>query len=399
MKRFRIFKSRYILAILVLLLPLALQVAFGSIIPSQTNIINSIRGILRNSGTVNLQITNYGQHTVPFTLDESANSSLVLQTMLQRQFSNRQGIRLEQVSVGNLDDYVLNLRLRDLRNLVNNYFVGMSLSLSNRTARLSADLYFSRMAFHSSAAVINEMNNLLLAYITNDSNKTITTYNSPIPANTSQSVSTFTNYLESLACIDSLPVSLLNFLNSLIVAFIGSILVIHVARERSNGSKQLQMLSGIHYGTYWISNYMFDLLLCLFNVVTLVVTLKVIEVLKNDPSNEISVIASNDSIGYYFLLLFFSCFSWCTYAYLWSFFFKSELISFIVLLIILGLSSFIDVILTFLQLTVQINTPDPESVLAGVISAFRIILVLLLPNVICAYLLDFLDFLKYYNTI
>jgi hypothetical protein len=49
--------------------------------------------------------------------------------------------------------------------------------------------------------------------------------------------------------VDVLPVSILNMLNSLLVAFIMATLAIHVAKERLNGSKGLQLLTGTHFLT------------------------------------------------------------------------------------------------------------------------------------------------------
>jgi hypothetical protein len=117
--------------------------------------------------------------------------------------------------------------------------------------------------------------------------------------------------------------------NSIIVAFIISILVIHIARERLNGSKQLQMLSGVHYGTYWLANYLFDLTICLINISLMVFILKVVSLAKNDLTSEVFAVSAGDSLGYFFLLLLFSSFAWCSLAYFWSFFFKSDIIGFV----------------------------------------------------------------------
>ena len=74
------------------------------------------------------------------------------------------------------------------------------------------------------------------------------------------------DFFQYLACVDVLPVSILNMLNSLVVSFIMSAIVLHVTKERLNGSKGLQLLTGCHPFTYWLSNYIFDMAICLFNV-------------------------------------------------------------------------------------------------------------------------------------
>lgn len=116
----------------------------------------------------------------------------------------------------------------------------------------------------------------------------------------------------------------------------------HMARERLNGSKQLQLLSGVHYSVYWLANYMFDLTICLINITSMVFIIKMVDLAKNDPTSEVNAVVSS-SLGYYFLILLFSSFAWCALAYFWSFFFKSDIIGFVVLFILQGVISFIDV--------------------------------------------------------
>ena len=73
----------------------------------------------------------------------------------------------------------------------------------------------------------------------------------------------------------------------------------HVAREKNNGSKSPQFLSRTNFATYWSSDYIFDTLICMFN---LIVTLKCIDLLRNDPANETRPLASNDTLDHVFLL-------------------------------------------------------------------------------------------------
>jgi hypothetical protein len=195
--------------------------------------------------------------------------------------------------------------------------------------------------------IVNEYSNLLLAYLTKDYNKKIITTNAPLTSN--DSLYNGNNFIEYLACIDILPISLLNMLNSIIVASMISAMVIHVTRERTNGSKLLQYLAGTHYLTYWISNYLFDLAICFFNFSTMVIALKIVDLAKNDPTNETSPIADESSIYSVYTLFLVSSFSCCTLAYIWSFLFRSDLISYISLAIILSVASFLDMIWSFVQ--------------------------------------------------
>lgn len=300
-----------------------------------------------------------------------------LSTHLNNYVNSRKSGSFLKLDADEVNEYVFSLRKSNIKNLISKYYVGMSLNLTN-TSQLSVTGYFSSMAFHSSANIINEIDNIVLTYLTNDLGKSIKTENVPLAAN--NSLSGTSNFLEVLACIDSLPVSLLNFINSIIVALMIGISVIHIGREKTNGSKQLQMLTGIKRSTYWLSNYLFDMIIHILNITFIVIVLKIVDVIKNDTTSETNSIAGNESLGYFYLLLLISCFSWCTYSYVWSFFFKSEIIGFVVLVIVLGFAAFLDIIWTFVELLI-INGTKVKNGGAKFMYALRIIFALVFPNV------------------
>nr|UOU03315.1 ATP-binding cassette subfamily A3-like 2 [Brachionus rubens] len=377
-KRFRIFYRRFILAIVILILPFLLEAILSGLIPSETNLINSIRGVVSNYGSYDLTLKNYSTQTIPYYLKGSVDTTQ-LSAHVKNHFSQSKipGVTLSQLDNDLVNEHVLSLRKSDIKNMLKNYYVGMSLNLTN-TSKLSVTGYFSSLAFHSSANLINEIDNLVLTYLTNDPTRSIKTENVPLAAN--NTLSGTSNFLELLACIDSLPVSLLNFINSIIIALMIGIMVLHVGREKVNGSKQLQMLSGINPITYWLSHYIFDLIIHLINISLIVIALKIVDSIKNDKTSEINAIAGNETLGYFFLLLLISCLSWSLYAYVWSFFFKSEIIGFVVLVIVLGFASFLDIIWTFVELLI-INGGKTRNIGADFMYALKIIFALVFPNV------------------
>ena len=182
-------------------------------------------------------------------------------------------------------------------------------------------------------------------------------------------------------CVDVLPVSLVNMVNTILVAFMMSIIVIHVSRERISGSKGLQLLTGTHFITYWASNYLFDLAICVFNVTMIVFAMKIVNWIKNDPGNEIYAFASDETLGYVFLLFLFSAYSWCAVAYISSFFFKSDIVNFIILFIVLSVAGFLDMIWSFVQLFMNIQQPGRPNVTSTIMMVLKIIFALIFPNV------------------
>ncbi len=130
------------------------------------------------------------------------------------------------------------------------------------------------------------------------------------------------DFFTDLPCLDILPDSLLGLTNAIVIAFLISIYVCNIAKERINGSKKMQLLTGVHYLVYWLSNYIFDIIIFFINISSIVFIFKMIDLAKNDVTNELNAVASNNSTGYFFVVLLFSSFSCIALAYFWSFFFK-----------------------------------------------------------------------------
>jgi hypothetical protein len=366
---------RWILGLIILLLPFLLQAILASIIPSQTNLINSIRGIVSSVGAYDLDVTKYGKQDIPYYIG-GGGTTTNLETLVQNVLSAKSGVNPIKYSSNTINDQILQDRKNSLQNIMYNNFVGLIFNMTSSN-RLYADILFSQIAYHSSANVLNDIDNFLLYYARNyDTTRSIKTINLPIASNAS--LAGGTSFLEVLACIDSLPVSLLNLIVSFIIAFMIGIIVMHVAKERLNGSKQLQLLSGVHFSTYWISHYLFDTLIYIFNILTIIFALAIVNLSKNDQTNEIYTIAGTNNLGYFLLLLLFSCFSWSLLAYVWSFKFKSDIIGFVTLAGFLGFLAFIDPILTFIELLV-INGGSASGG-SRAIRGIRYLLIFLFPN-------------------
>ena len=379
LKRLFLLSRRYVIAFVALFLPLILEALICIAIPSGSSLQSALTGRKSSSGTYNLNILNYKPYTMPYAL--TGNISLTnFQNLMQVMYtsSNRPGITLNQIGYDNISNYILQQRKADTLNLVSNYYTGMSFNLVNSTL-IYANAYYSTFAYHSPGSILNEISNVILAFLnSNNLSQTITTYNTPIAATNTLTGNTFVDYL---ACIDTLPLSILNFVNAIIIGFIISIFVILVGREKANGSKGLQLLSGTHYIAYWISNHIFDFLICLFNISSMVCMILLVSSVKNDSTNEIYTIASQPIIGYFFLMLFVSIFCWPTYAYIWTFFFESEVIGFVVLAIVFGVVAFLDMIWSFLILLIQTDATS-NSPFATLINVVRWILTGVFPNVL-----------------
>jgi hypothetical protein len=364
---------------MILFLPAILEGIFVLIIPSQTNLVNQFGSNIIKSGIYDLEISNYGSFNLPYHLNGTFNL-LPAKTLISNFYTptNRPGIQLIELSNENVSNYVLDKRKYDIKYLVNDFFIGMKLNITS-DEKLYATMYYNSLALHSSAIAVNEISNLLLAFLTRNYKKSISTINSPLSSN--NSLYTGDDFLQYLACMDVLPVSVLNMLNSVIVSLIISFMVINISRERINGSKSLQYITRTNFVTYWLSNYLFDLVICFFNLTSMIVVLKLVDLIRNDPTNESYPIASNSTLAYVLLLFLLSSFSWCTFAYIWSFFFKTDLIGFISLAIILGVAGFLDMVWSFIQLFVNLDVQSSSQAVNNLMNVLRYIFLFTFPNV------------------
>jgi hypothetical protein len=339
-KRFLLLKARYGLGFVTLVLPIVAQAIMCYAIPLEDNVIDTIRQAIRPSGNYTFNLQNYNSYKMPYSIQGNDSD---FQTLFENFYSalNRPNIKLEKLPNDSISLFVLEKRKEDVRNIVNGYFTGLAFEVNSTT--FSATGYYSTLAYHSNGAILNEISNFIFAYYnSNNLNKTITTFYSPVPIFKKRDlkISERSNYVLSI---------LFNIFTGIVFDFFISFFVAHVGNERINGSKQLQLLSGVHFTTYWVGNFIFDFIICLYTISGIVAVIKLIDVNRNEHLSEAFPLSNDGNLGYFFFFLFFSSFGWLTYAYVMSHFYKSEITGFIVLLIILGLSAYFDMIFALLQ--------------------------------------------------
>ena len=145
-------------------------------------------------------------------------------------------------------------------------------------------------------------------------------------------------------------------------------------------------MSGTHYGTYWLSNLLFDYAIYFVNISLLVMALKIVSGIRDtETSNEAYIYGHTEGmLGYIYLFMLLSALSWCILAYLWSYLFKSDVVGFIVLLIVLALAAFIDmimVLLKFLDISTNSSAVANPSTMSDVANIIRLIFSIIFPNV------------------
>ena len=399
-KRLIIFGRRYILALIILLFPLLSQTIISSVIPTSSILENKTEVIIKELPAFKFDINYYGnQQTFLYSINDT-NPLSQLDRVVENFYAKRSSINLLKLN-DSIMNFVTEKRLSKFSSIYDDYFVAMKWTINSDVASNSipaaADInafdvnntqieaFFSSMAYHSPAIIVNEISNLLLSLLNaNNLDKSITTLNKPLSSNDSKYVGD--EFLKYLGCFDILPLSIFNFSTSLIVAFIMSSTVMHISKEKMNGSRNLQLLSGSHKITYWISNYIFDFIVCLINISLIVSIIVVVSTIKNEKNSDVALLSTYPTIGYVALIMIISSLNWPLYGYCWANYFKSDVNAFVILIVLLFMASFFDVVFSFIQIFnnfahLNDTTNTKESPVSILMYTLRIILSILFPNV------------------
>lgn len=353
-----------------------------SVIPSTSKILSDTLDSVFGRDHIEpyaFDITKYGKQNLVYEITGTEAKSAL--ENFNKVYKNNTKITLINSRDYNqkVDDFVYNKRKEDSNNLISKYFFGIEID-SDRKSFIG---YYSTLIYHSSATILNEINSLLLGFLTKNMNRSIKTINAPVSIGKSSVLpSNFSyNQLDIFSCLEIMPFSFIDYIFGIIVAFIISVSTIHLTRERNNGSKSLQLLSGTHYIIYWLSNFLFDFFIYMFQIATMLTALKIVANNLTDTANDSFLITQSwSSLVYLFGFMFLSSFTWSGLAYCWSYFFKSDIVGFVVLFLILSFATLVDMICVLLQFF-DASSGEEEGTIGVVSTTIRTVLIIFCPNI------------------
>jgi len=219
-KRLTIFLRRYLLLTVILFLPLILEILIAFLVPSSSDLQEN-NSDTKQYGSFDLNINNYGSNEIPYSTSET-NQELIQLFESFYSYQNRPKINLLKVN-GSVGDFVFDKHSKSVISLVKEFYFGMSWRIyaQNFFANVNdceITGYYSRLAYHTPGVIVNEISNLLLAFLNaNRLNKRISTINSPIGSNDTRYNGD--DFLKYIGCFDILPMSAFNFVISLVLGF------------------------------------------------------------------------------------------------------------------------------------------------------------------------------------
>lgn len=276
-----ILSRRHILFLMgFFLLPIILEIIAVAIIPTPNEI---QAGILQNRRYPNAQIqlipSIYNPHTVVTYSNNNGNNA---QTRLRDYLINTNA-NIEELSNNTINNYIHSQWISSEENFVNKYQLGFALfnNLTSTLPSLTFDTYFSTVNYHGMSTSLGVAATNIFQFYANSSSKMILTTNQPILISVGSPTGQ-AYFFELVYCFDTIPVSLFNFINGIIASIFISILSLNIIHERTSRAKNLQLLTGLSKFTYWLSNALYDFILCLLLSSLLTIIIKVKDTLTRD---------------------------------------------------------------------------------------------------------------------
>ncbi|CAM4813346.1 unnamed protein product [Rotaria magnacalcarata] len=327
--------------------PLIIEILSISALPSPQAIQASL---LQNELVENAQVTLlpsiYNPQTIVINSSDGEN---LMQGYLSNYLTNM-GATPDVINTNNITNYVVSRNEESYDIYVNKYQMGFA--ISRNVQLFTFNVFFSTVNFHTMATALSVATTSLFQYYANSSLRHIETINQPF-FTSSNSVTARAIFYDQIYCFDTIPLSLLNFINSIIAAIFISILALNIIRERISHSKDLQLLTNTPKKLYWLSNFIYDFTLCLILSALLTIAVKIGSAVNPDPNVEVKIYQGTAQIGYFFLLYVMFSLASLPFMYSYSFIPQSELIGFIMFLMLNVLVCFIDMVFGFIALFSQ----------------------------------------------
>jgi hypothetical protein len=267
------FRRQYVILFGFFLLPILFEILIVSVLPTPQEIQASLT---QNSRVPNAAVTLlpsiYNPHTI---VTYSDNNESNVQTNLINYLQST-GATINQISTDTVLNYVTSQYLTSENVFINKYQMAFASynDLASSVPSLVFNSYFTTVNYHAMPTSLSVASTNLFQFYANSTAKKIITTNQPI-LTTSTTTTALAQFFQILYCFDTLPLSLFNFLNSVLATLFISILIIPLIQERITHSKDLQLLTNLTKRSYWLSNFIFDVLSCFILCILLTLIVKV----------------------------------------------------------------------------------------------------------------------------
>ena len=270
-KRWHVLRRQYVFLLGFFLLPVLIEILIVSVLPTPQQIQASL---VQNDRVTDAKVTLIPSIYNPHTVVTYSTTGNIAGTNVNN-YLHSSGASIDAISTDTVFSYVRDRYLQTEDAFINKYQMGFgSYNGTGSTASLIVNSYFSTVNYHAMPTSLSVGSTALFQYYANSTAKKIVTTNQPV-LTSAAAYTTQQRFFEIVYCFDTLPLSLFNFINSVVVALFASILLIPLIQERISHSKDLQLLTNLSRRSYWLSNVIFDVCLCLILCALLTIVVKV----------------------------------------------------------------------------------------------------------------------------
>ena len=254
-------------------LPILIEILIVSILPTPKQIQASLA---QNDRIKDAQVTLVPSIYNPHTVVSYANSNGNNARTHYMDYMQSTGATIDEISTDTVLTYVQDRHLASEDVFINKYQMAFGIYSTTVASvpTLVVNSYFSTVNYHAMPISLSVGSTNLFQFYANSAAKKIITTNQPI-LTTAASFTAGERFFEIIYCFDTLPLSLFNFINSILAALFLSILLVPLIQERISHSKNLQLLTNLSKKSYWLSNIIFDVCLCIILCIVLTIVIKV----------------------------------------------------------------------------------------------------------------------------
>ena len=156
-KRLVVFRRRYILGGMILILPILFQLILAIIIPSSSAVVDEVGQTVQSEGRISMDVRNYGSQELYYDLNGSP--SVMLHQLFNEfyTYSNRARVNAVRVN-GSVADYVFEKQLASMMAFIKGHYFGIEwIAPGSDVNKFEIVTYYSKMAYHTPGAVVNEV--------------------------------------------------------------------------------------------------------------------------------------------------------------------------------------------------------------------------------------------------
>ncbi|CAF4058228.1 unnamed protein product, partial [Adineta steineri] len=380
-KRIHVLRRQYVFLVGFFLFPILIEILMVSVFPSPQDVQASL---VQNNHVVGAQVTFQPSIYNPQTIATYANNNGTnARTNLMNYLQNT-GATIDEISSDTVLSYVQNRYYASEDIFVNKYQIALALynNLTSTSPSLTFNSYFSTVNYHAMPVSLSAASTNLFQFYANSTTKKITTTNQPI-ITTSTTYTALDRFFEILYCFDTLPLSLFNFINSIVASIFISILIVPLIQERRSHSKDLQLLTNLSKRSYWFSNFICDICSCFILCSFLIIIVKIGAAANPNIQSEVHIYINYFQSLYFFATIMMYSLASLPLIYVYSFSPKSELIGFINFFVVNVVACFLDMVLAFMGLFSQSQSTNATHVskLSSLVLNIRWAVAVLFPSV------------------